>query len=131
MPKGENRAIASYLSRVVTTEQTPAPKNRVEVRIGGDSYTIVAPESEEYIRKIAAYVDEKVTAITRSSHMSASAAAVLAACNIADTQMKATETADNLRSQIQDYVDDINRLRLENAELRREITQMKKAEEKE
>ena len=129
MPKDEHRAIASYLSRVVTTEASPAPKNRVEARIGGESFTIVAPESEEYIRRVAAYVNDKVTAITESSHLPMGSAAVLAACNITDEQFKAVENADNLRNQLRSYLDDINRLRAENAELRKELNKLKKAEQ--
>lgn len=128
MPKDEKRAIASYLSRVVSTDQSPAPKNRVEARIGGETFTIVAPESEEYIRRVAAYVDAKITAITDASHLTLADAAVLAACNITDEQFKSAETAENLRSQLKSYLDDIARLRVENSELRKEIAKAAKTE---
>ena len=34
-------------------------KNRVKISIDGKSFTLVGEESEEHIRSVAAYIDEK------------------------------------------------------------------------
>ena len=112
--------IASYLSRVMNADGSPAPKNRVKVTIAGEEYTIVAAESEDYIRRVAALVDSKISGILAAGRMPLNDATVLAACNLADEQIRASETAENLRAQIKAYSDEISRLRAELSESRRE-----------
>lgn len=112
--------IASYLSRVMNADGSPAPKNRVKVTIAGEEYTIVAAESEDYIRRVAALVDSKISGILAAGRMPLNDATVLAACNLADEQIRASETAENLRAQIKAYSDEISRLRAELSETRRE-----------
>ena len=112
--------IASYLSRVMNADGSPAPKNRVKVTIAGEEYTIVAAESEDYIRRVAALVDSKISGILAAERMPLNDATVLAACNLADEQIRASETAENLRAQIKAYSDEISRLRAELSETRRE-----------
>ena len=53
-------------------------------------------------------------------------AAVLAALDYCDEAVKATESADNLRSQIKDYLEDSSQARMEAEEARREIEKLKK-----
>ena len=113
-------SIASYLSRVMNADGAPLPKNRVKVQIAGEEYTIVSVESEDYIRRVAALVDAKITAILDSSRIPLNDATVLAACNLADEQIKAQDTAENLRAQIKAYSDEISRLRADLSEARRE-----------
>ncbi|NLD87328.1 MAG: cell division protein ZapA [Clostridiales bacterium] len=119
-------SIAGYLSRVMNSDPAKVPKNKVQVRIAGETFTIIAPESEEYIRRVAAMVDEKITSVISSSRMPIIDAAVLAACNLADEQLKAVETAENLRQQIKAYIDDMARLRTELNDARREIARLTK-----
>ena len=38
-------------------------KNRVKISIDGKSFTLVGEESEEHIRSVAAYIDEKMTEV--------------------------------------------------------------------
>jgi len=45
-----------------------AEKNKVEVRIAGKDYTLVGCESEEYIQKVALYIDKKMTEIMRMNN---------------------------------------------------------------
>jgi cell division protein ZapA len=69
-----------------------AAKNRVEVRISGKEYTIIGNESDEYIQKIALYVDRKMSEITKSNNnLSTSMVAVLTAVNLADELYKLNE----------------------------------------
>ena len=50
----------------------------------------------------------------------------LAALDYCDEAVKATESADNLRSQIKDYLEDSSQARMEAEEARREIEKLKK-----
>ena len=53
-------------------------------------------------------------------------AAVLAALDYCDEAVKATESADNLRSQIKDYLEDSSQARMEADEARRENEKLKR-----
>ena len=116
----EKDSIATYLSRVISGEQAPQQKNRVDVKIAGDTFTILAAESEEYIRRVAQYVDSKIAAVNTTGRLPMLDAAILAACNITDEQFKASQNEENMRVQLKAYLDDIARLRTEVNELRRE-----------
>lgn len=104
-------SIAGFLARVMSTEGSAAPKNRVRVSIAGQEFTILASESSDYVNRCASLVDARIKNVMASGRFSLTEAAILAACNIADEQIKATDTAENLRSQIKAYADEIARLR--------------------
>ena len=99
-------------------------KNRVKVTIGGDPYTIVAEDNENYIRTVAQMVDDKMNGILTSPSISVLAAAVLTAVNFADEYQKAVEAADNMRAQMKSYLEDASRLRAELNDARREIARL-------
>ncbi len=78
-----------------------ADKNKVNVRIAGKDYTLVGNETEEYIQKVALYVDKKLnTIMNQNSKLSTSMASVLTAINIADDYFKACENIDNLSKEL-------------------------------
>jgi len=55
------------------------------VRIGGMDYTLASTSSEEYMHRVAIYVDRKMEEITKNNpKLSTQMAAVLVALNIAD-----------------------------------------------
>jgi cell division protein ZapA len=120
--------IEGFLTRVIGQDAPDTEKNKVRVRIGGEEFTIVSAESEDYIRQIAARVDGKITGLTKEGRVPFSAAAVLAACNLADEAAKAKADGDHMRAQIKAYADDISRLRSELSELRRENAPRRKTE---
>ncbi len=64
-------------------------KNRVEVVIDGITYPLVSEDSPEYIKKVAALVDEKMSEIgSYGNCLTNSRRAVLTAINIADDFLK-------------------------------------------
>ena len=91
--------------------------NRVVVTIDGAPYTVVAEESEEYIRKNAALVDKTIADIKASSPFSTLQAAVLAGMNIADKYYKSVAASDEMRRQINDYSKECAELRAQLAKL--------------
>lgn len=59
------------------------------VQIFGKEYPVVSDQNPEYVRTLAAYVDEKMTEVAGGSETAtASRVAVLAALNIADEYMR-------------------------------------------
>ena len=100
-------------------------RNRVTVNIAGQAYTILSEDDENHIKKVADIVDKEIEAILRAANISQMEAAVLAACNIADSKIKTNDALDNLRLQMKGYLDDAAALRTELAELRRENLNLK------
>ena len=101
-------------------------KRTVTVRINGYEYKIASTEPEEYIQKVAFYVDKKMTALCeRDQRLSTAMAAVLTSVNVADDYFKAQEDADNLRSQLLKYVEEANNSRMELDKLKLDNERMK------
>ncbi|MDO4395713.1 MAG: cell division protein ZapA [Clostridia bacterium] len=71
--------------------------NKVTVKIYGQEYTIAGDESEETIRKIAEYVDEKMHIISRVAGESGQGnIGILSAINIAEEYFDAQAKVDEL-----------------------------------
>ncbi len=96
-------------------------KNRVTVNVAGQEYNLVAVEDDAYIYKVAAHVDAQIRQVMDSAKLSVADSAVLTAMNIADAYFKEVETAENLRRQLKEYLDDSARIKLELSEAKREI----------
>ena len=95
-------------------------KNKVVVTIADRDYTMVAVEDENYVRKCAAHVDQQLREIA-NSRISQADAAVLAAMNIADQYFREQDAAETLRRQIKDNLEEVNQLKMELSEAKREI----------
>lgn len=96
-------------------------KNKVDVRICGMDYTLVGTESDEYIQRVALYVDKKMNEIMRcNSSLSTSMAAILSAVNVADDLHKASENESSLRNELKRTQEELQRLRNENRSLMEE-----------
>ncbi|NLI57582.1 MAG: cell division protein ZapA [Clostridium sp.] len=96
-------------------------KNKVNVRIAGKDYTLVGSEPEEYIQKVALYVDKKLnTIMNQNSKLSTSMASVLTAINVADDYFKARENIDNLSKELNALREEVQKLRDENTSLTNE-----------
>lgn len=99
-------------------------KNAISVNIGGVELRLVSGENEEYTRRVAAHVDSKVSEVLKSGNFSLIEAAILSAVNISDEYYKALETAENLRTQLKDYLEDGSRMKSEIMDLKREISRL-------
>lgn len=95
-------------------------KNRTVVTICDMEFSLIGDENEEYTKKVAEHVDKRMKEVSDSAEISTLDAAVLSAINIADDYFRQVDSAENMRSQLKDYFDEISRLKDENAELRRE-----------
>ena len=102
--------------------------NKVRVNIAGTPYAIATTDSEKYILGLAKKLDEDITKLLDTNdNLSVTKAAVFCAMDYLDEYRKSTGSAENMRSQIQDYIADAARAKLaedkalaENAVLRRE-----------
>ena len=99
-------------------------KNAISVNIGGVELRLVSGENEEYTRRVASHVDAKVSEVLKAGNFSLIEAAILSAVNISDEYYKALETAENLRTQLKDYLEDGSRMKSEIMDLKREIARL-------
>ncbi|MFA5340695.1 MAG: cell division protein ZapA [Clostridia bacterium] len=77
-----------------------------KIRICNTEYLIKGNESEEYVEKIALFVDKKMSSIMRENpKLSVSMAAVLTAVNISDDYFKERDQANKQKA----FMDDIEK----------------------
>lgn len=106
---------------------TKMAKNRVKLNICGTECTVSTDDTEAYVLNIGDEVEKFMKSMMeRNSRVSITMAATITALTYCDDMRKALAAADNLRSQIKDYLEDSSRSRLEADEARREIERMKK-----
>lgn len=79
-------------------------KNNTEVILGGKVFTLSGYESEEYLQKVASYINNKMTEFNREDsfrRQSAEVRANLLYLNIADDYFKAKKLGDSLSEEIE------------------------------
>lgn len=96
-------------------------QNRVTVTVGGLKYTLLAVEDENYVHRVAAYVNEKLKETGRAGGTSQMDCAILTAINIADERFKEQEASVDLRRQIKELLEENAKLKTELSESKREI----------
>lgn len=102
-------------------------KNKVTITINNREYTLMSEDNEQHLNTVAEYIDKKIAEIVMASggKLTLQDVSVLAAINVADDYLKSEETADNLRSQIKQYIDDASSASFENNRLKAEISRLK------
>ncbi len=88
-------------------------RTRTVVRIAGREYPIASSDSEEYVQRVAGYVDRKITELSLATRLPAVENATLAAVTIADELAKTREEMNRLREQLESERDELQRLRAE------------------
>ncbi len=102
-----------------------ATLNRVCLHIAGSEYTLTTDEPEEYVQKLAKDIDDRIqNALAGNDRMSVMMATVLAALELADEANKSADSADNLRGQIQGYLEENGKTRMELDAARRELDRL-------
>lgn len=100
-------------------------KNKVQLKINGNTYSIVTEDDPEYVESLGELIDSEMkNTAMQSPGLSSIQCAVLVALDQADACKKATAAADNLRAQIKDYLEDSARARMEVDVARREIERL-------
>ncbi|MCI6756224.1 MAG: cell division protein ZapA [Lachnospiraceae bacterium] len=91
-------------------------KTDTKVVIGGKVYTLSGYESEEYIQKIASYLNGKIEDLSREegySHLSRDLQTLLLEINLADDYFKARKQAEAMSADVQDREKDLYDLKHE------------------
>ena len=95
--------------------------NKVRVTIAGAPYAIATTYTESYITSLAKKLDEDITKLLDDNgNLSLSKAAVFCAMDYLDEYRKSAGSAENMRSQIQDYIADAAKAKLAEDKVRAE-----------
>lgn len=101
-------------------------KNKIRLEICGCELTLCSDDSETYIRSIGDEVRQAISdTMEQNSRFSVTMAAVITALNYCDASHKAVESADNLRTQIKNYLEDSSHARMDAEESHRELERIR------
>jgi cell division protein ZapA (FtsZ GTPase activity inhibitor) len=100
-------------------------KNKVEVSIGSQSYTIVSDKAPEVIIALSNDINEKLKEIMSSGRISLTQALVLASFDFACTAKDSTAEAKLLKSEIGEYLESAEQAMTERDRLKRENDRLK------
>lgn len=101
--------------------------SKVRLNICGSSYVVATTESEDYMQNLADRLNLDMNELMASSNsVSITTAAVMTALNYRDELEKASGSADNMRRQIKDYLEDAASAKMAAEELRRENNALRK-----
>lgn len=87
-------------------------KNRAVVTVHGREYTLLGEEPTDYMQRVAAYVDRRMSEISFSAPLSEDRLMALTALNLADELLKSK--------------DEVAAMRREMANMRREMAALRK-----
>ncbi|MBQ5823901.1 MAG: cell division protein ZapA [Clostridia bacterium] len=100
-------------------------KNRVRLNICGTDYSITTDDDPKYVMALGDELDATLTKTLReNSRLSVTQAAILAALEYADMYKKAEVSADNLRGQIKEYLEDSARSKMDAEIAKREVERL-------
>ncbi len=96
--------------------------NKVKIEVASTEYTINTTDSQERVLSIAKTLDEGVKEILEAApSASITAALVLNSINILDKLDRANHSADNMRMQIREYIEDANTAKFELEKVKQEL----------
>ncbi|MDA3846261.1 MAG: cell division protein ZapA [Vallitaleaceae bacterium] len=104
-----------------------SPANNTKVLIGGNVYTLSGDESEEYIQRVALYINNKLDEIKQSDNakqLNTRLLSVLLEINIADDYFKTKEQIQTLEGTLSSKDQEIRKVEQEKTELLTKIVAM-------
>ena len=101
--------------------------SKVRLNMCGSSYVVNTSEREAYMKNLADRLNLDMNELMASSNsVSITTAAVMTALNYRDELEKASGSADNMRRQIKDYLEDAASAKMAAEEARRENASLKR-----
>lgn len=101
--------------------------SKVRLNICGSSYVVNTSESEDYMQNLADRLNLDMNELMASSNsVSITTAAVMTALNYRDELEKASGSADNMRRQIKDYLEDAANAKSEAADAKRQVQELQR-----
>lgn len=103
------------------------PANKIKLTVCGSSYIVSTTDREEYVQGLAERLDHDMNELMiQNPSDSVAASAIITALGYLDELKKNAEGADNMRSQIKDYLEDAAKAKLAAEEARREVDRLQR-----
>ncbi len=101
-------------------------KNKVEISVGNQKYTIISTETPEEIKALADTVDTKLSALmSPGSRLSLTEALVLVSLDLANEAKEQENTVLKLKGEMADYLEDAEKAMIERDKYKRELDKLK------
>jgi len=101
-------------------------KRRVKVVVLGTTYYLTTTESEEYISSLQFQLNQLLDELqNRHPSVALTDALVLTCFNLLDQNQKSEQSADHIRGQLTEYLQDAARARIELEDANREIARLR------
>ena len=98
---------------------------KIRLLIAGEEYNLSTDDDLDYVAALGEELDKKIsTLMSTNTRISVTQAAIVTALEYADAAKKCEITAENLRTQIQEYLEDAARARTDAEILKREIERL-------
>jgi len=98
-------------------------KIRTTVRIAGKDYTMSGYDSENYMRRVAIFVDRKISELSMVTRMNVQDSAVLTAVTVADDLIKSQDENKRIRRELEE-------MRAQLEQMQKELDALKAGEDK-
>lgn len=100
-------------------------KKRITVTVNGKNYTLRHDESDEYVQRIANYLNNKVAeASSGGLQLGEHTSLVMSAITITDELFKTQKNFNTLKNEIKRMMDEYDSLRLEKQELEKQYIKL-------
>ncbi len=100
---------------------------KIRLLIAGEEYNIATDNDLDYVAGLGAELDEKISGLMSNNfRISVTQAAIVTALEYADLAKKSEQTSENLRGQIQEYLEDAARARTDAEITKRELERVSK-----
>ena len=100
---------------------------KIRLTIAGEEYNIGTDDDLDYVAQLGAELDGKISELMgNNSRISVTQAAIVTALEYADMAKKSEVTSENLRAQIQGYLEDAARARTDAEITKRELERVSK-----
>lgn len=98
---------------------------KVKLTVCGSNYVVSTTDPEEYVHGLAERLEEDMSALmAQNSSASVTASAIITALGYLDELNKNLSSADNMRTQIKDYLEDAAKEKQAAEEARREVERL-------
>ncbi|MFV0412378.1 MAG: cell division protein ZapA [Oscillospiraceae bacterium] len=103
------------------------PSYKVKLEICGSAYVVSTNDPAEYLEALAERLDADMKQVMQTAaNSSVVSAAIITALGYLDEETKTRQAADNMRAQIQDYLEDAAKAKLAAEEARREAERLRR-----
>ena len=100
---------------------------KIRLLIAGEEYNIGTDDDLDYVAKLGEELDKKISTLLRdNARISVTQAAIVTALEYADAAKKSEIVSENLRTQIQEYLEDAARARTDAEISKRELERLSK-----